>query len=83
VSIIAVADIQKQEYIAEEEYTLLEGFDSGKMAGLGLPGFFVTSNTLIEPGSKSKLQQGQEATLPWRRYDHIQRVPKAHLVLLS
>jgi hypothetical protein len=45
VSIIAVADIQKQEYIAEEEYTLLEGFDSGKMAGLGLPGFFVTSNT--------------------------------------
>jgi hypothetical protein len=45
VSIIAVVDIQKLEYIAEEEYTLLEGFDSGKMAGLGLPGFFVTSNT--------------------------------------
>jgi hypothetical protein len=34
VSIIAVVDIQKLEYIAEEEHTLLEGFDSGKMAGI-------------------------------------------------
>jgi hypothetical protein len=45
VSIIAVVDMQKLEYIAEEEHTLLEGFDSGKMAGIGLPDFFITSNT--------------------------------------